>query len=119
MSFSWWIEDKEGNDLLAGCNKQMLGLGCDSSDSSPSPYSLKDIRIAWSQVPYKDKCQEAAFDAFNAVRRMVLNNLESLNKMHDCPSCQCEINPVGWSIEECNKVLAIDPAKVWRAGGGW
>ena len=120
MSFSWWIEDKEGNDLLAGCNKQMLGLGYDSTDSSPSPYSLQEIRIAWSQVPYKDKCKEAAVDAFNAVRRMVSTNLNSLKKKHECPCCTCEeAAPFGWSVEEINKVLAIDPEKVWRAGGGW
>ncbi len=119
MSFSWWIEDKEGNDLLAGCNSQMLGLGYDSQESTPSPYSLQEIRIAWSQVPYKANCKEAAVDAFNIVRRMIGTNLNSINKMHDCPNCKCEVKPLGWSVDEINRVLAVDPDKVWRAGGGW
>lgn len=120
MSFFWWIEDKEGNDLLAGCNKQMIGLGYNHEPDTGSPFSVFDIRQRWAQSPYKDKLADAARDGFLEVQQMLRNNLESLKPHHDCPCCSCQSKvPVGWSVDEINKVLAIDPTKVWRAGGGW
>lgn len=120
MSFSWWIEDREGNDLLAGCSKDMSQLGESKTGDTKSEWPVGALRGEWCKVKYKEHCKEAAFDAFMAVRKMIVDNVNySRMQIHDCPSCQCEIKPFGWSVEECNKVLDIDPAKVWRAGGGW
>ena len=121
MSFSWWVKDKTGSDLLAkhGINSQMLWLGANSYECTRSMYSVNELRSAWSSFRYKEKCEDAARDAVMEIQKLARQNKFCLIPRH-CKTCTCPtVKPDGWSVEEIDKLLSVDPSEVWRAGGGW
>ena len=64
------------------------------------------------------------YNGFNQCRAEVLANLESLKPEPHCESCTCFVGveyskPEGWSIEEIEVFLAIDPATITYMQGGW
>lgn len=121
MSFSWWVQDRNGNDLLGDINSQMFGLGPSGwPGDTPCPNSVEDMRRRWADYPYTDKFEGAARDAVASIQAMASQNLESLKPHHECPACACPaVVPKGWSVEDIDRLLAIDLSTVWRAGGGW
>lgn len=123
MSFSCGIF--QGKKKLAGYDKndpihaQLLGYGPNCQNDTEAPYRVSDLRDIISSACYADELEKAAQDCFRRLQVALRENLNSLKQCH-CDTCSCPDNqPDGWSVEEINRVLAIDLKTITRISGGY
>lgn len=122
MSFSWWLHDKDGTDLLSkyGIHYQMLGLSANCvGENGGEPNRVLDLRQAWIAVLFKDKLAEAAQSGLEAVQGLLRQNLSSFEHKH-CETCSCSATyPQYWDMDQIKRLLSIPVAEVFRGGGGY
>lgn len=123
MGFS--CEIWQGDKKLTGWEKedvihpQLMGYGPNYSEASDAPYRCNDLRDIVCSARYADRLPEAAQDCFRALQAAMKVNLDSLVNCH-CSTCTCpDDEPIGWSVEEIKKVLAIDPKTITSISGGY
>lgn len=126
MSFGCTI--KAGNTKLTGFDDdtkihyQLMGLAPNGSYATDAPYRLDDLRSVVAGCTYGDRLKDAAQDCFRELQSMAAANLASLTEPSHCESCTCgrtRKDPTGWSAEDIEAFLKIDPNTVTYISGGW